>query len=148
MITVNLTYTGRPLPNGLHRVNLYVTYENDEQFDLSPRAEQRAIEDAKLIVRDIVKVNDPDDEDRLLQRGEPSPDDSIVCRAKISLRWDRKRKMVTYHRAGYERFLWESKWQPVAALMMEQYDYTFGVLRKRENAERKQKDKKKNYEED
>jgi hypothetical protein len=31
---------------------------------------------------------------------------------------------------------------------MEQYDYTFGVLRKRENAERKQKDKKKNYEED
>ena len=144
MITVNLTYAGRLLPNGLHRVNLYVTRENDEQFDLSPLAERKALEDAQIIVDDIVRINEPDKDDRLLQRGEPAPGDEIICRAKISIRWDRKRKMATYHRAGYERFLWEAKWQPVAALMMEQYDYTFNVLRKRENAERKQKEKKKN----
>lgn len=143
MITVNLTYAGRLLPNGLHRINLYVTRENDEQFDLSPIAERKALEDAKIIVDDIVRVNDSsDDTDRLLRDGSPAPDDAIVCRAKIAIRWDRKLKMATYHRAGYKRFLWEAKWQPVAALMMEQYDYTFGVLRKRENAERKQKEKK------
>lgn len=143
MITVNLTYAGKLLPNGLHRVNLYVTRENDEQFDLSPIAERKALEDAQIIIDDILRINNPDKNDRLLQRGEPAPDDEIICRAKISIRWDRKRKMATYHRAGYDRFLWEAKWQPVAALMMEQYDYTFGVLRKRENAERKQREKKK-----
>ncbi len=144
MITVNLTYAGRQLPDGRHRVNLYVTRENDEQFDLSPIAERKALEDAEIIVNDIVRVNADDDTDRLLRDGSPAPDDSIVCRAKIAIRWDRKLKMATYHRAGYERYLWEAKWQPVAALMMEQYDYTFSVLRKRENAERKQKERKKN----
>lgn len=142
MITVNLTYAGRLLPNGLHRINLYVTRENDEQFDLSPIAKRKALEDAKLIVDDIVRANEPSEDDRLLKEGSPAPDDAIVCRAKIAIRWNRKFKMATYHRAGYKRFLWEAKWQPVAALMMEQYGYTFGVLRKRENAERKQKEKK------
>ena len=96
MITVNLTYAGRLLPNGLHRVNLYVTRENDEQFDLSPIAERKALEDAKIIVDDIVRVNKSTLDDRLLKEGSPAPDDSIVCRAKIAIRWDRNHEVSAY----------------------------------------------------
>lgn len=142
MITVTFTYAGLRLPTGLHAVHLYVKRENDGGFDLSPRAEKLAMNDAELIVRDIVRVNEPQDDDRLLQDGEPPSDSELIAKFKIAIRWDRKLKMATYHRAGHERFAWEAKWQPVAALMMEQYDYTMSVLRNREKSERKEKSKK------
>jgi hypothetical protein len=131
------------MDNGYHAVHLYFTKENDGAFDMSPLSERKALEDAEIIIQDILQTNEPDKEERLVKRGEPPPEDVIVCRAKIEVHWDRKLKMATYKRGGFERFQWEAKWQPVAALMMEQYNYTFGVLRKRENAERKQKERKK-----
>lgn len=139
MIKLNLTYAGHKMDNGYHAVHLYFTKENDGAFDMSPLAERKALEDAEIIIQDALRINEPDKEERLVKRGEPPPDDVIVCRAKIEIRWNRKFKMATYHKAGYERLLWDAKWQPVAALMMEQYNYTFGVLRKRENAERKER---------
>lgn len=141
MITVSFTYAAKELEDGRHVVHLYLNRKNDGGVDLSPRAEQKALDDAEIIIRDIVQENDPDDESRLLQKGQPSDDEFIVARFHISVRWDRKLKMATYHRAGYERLQWSGIWQPVASLMMEQYDYTMSVLRKREKAERKAKSK-------
>ena len=139
MITVNLTYAAFELPTGLHRVHLYVEQENDNGFDMSPREERHAIKDAELIVRDIVRVNNPNEknDERLLREGSPDESAIVVCRAKVIVRWDRKLKMATYHNGGHERYLWDSKWHPVATLMMEQLDYTLKILRNRERAERK-----------
>ena len=138
MITVNLTYAGVRLEDGRHRVHLYVTTENDNGFDLSPREERNATLDAEQVVRDILHSRkDQTSTEKLLQPGEPVGD--IICRAKVVIRWDKKLKMATYHNGGHERFLWDGKWQPIAQLMMEQLEYTMSVLRNREKATRRLK---------
>lgn len=143
MISLTFIYAGTPLPDGRHATHLYVRRDNDGEFDLSPRAEKAALEDAGRIVADLIRENDPDDEERLLKRGEPSEDDLVIGWYKIIVRWDRRRRMATYHRGGYERFQFGAKWNPVGQLMMEQYDYIMSVLRKREKAERKAYDERK-----
>jgi hypothetical protein len=131
------------MDNGYHAVHLYFTKENDGAFDISPLAERKALEDAEIIIQDALRTNEPDKEERLVKRGEPPPEDVIVCRSKIEIHWDRKLKMATYKRGGHERFQWEAKWQPVAALMMEQYNYTMSILKSRERKEREERRKKK-----
>lgn len=130
------------MSNGYHAVHLYFAKENDGAFDMSPLAERKALEDAETIIQDALRINESDKEERLVKRGEPAPDDVIVCRAKIEIHWDRKLKMATYKRGGFERFQWEAKWQPVAALMMEQYSYTMDILKHRERKERAERMKK------
>jgi hypothetical protein len=109
---------------------------------MSPLSERKALEDAEIIIQDILQTNEPYKEERLVKRGEPPPEDVVVCRAKIEVHWDRKLKMATYKRGGHERFQWEAKWQPVAALMMEQYFYTMDILKHRERKERAERMKK------
>ena len=141
MTTVTFTFFALPpLPDGKHPVHLYLKKE-EPTWEMSPGAEHRAMKDAAKIIADLVRENDVGDEDRLLKDGEPPEGSFPVARFKLNVSWNRKMKLPHYSKGDYERVGEGVKavWNPVAALMMQLRDYTYGILRKREKQDLKLK---------
>ena len=133
MTEIVFTYAGLLREDGMYAVHLYLDQSTD--WEGTPRGERVALDDAAHIIRDLVRENDVKNPERLLKDGAPPKDAVIICRNSIRLYYDRALRMARYKRGDYERLQWDSKWNPVAALMMELYDYTYGVLKKRERKE-------------
>lgn len=143
MTTITFTFTATALGDGRHRINMFVK-QLDPTYTESPGEEHRATKDARQIVDDIIarRKEQGDDFDQLLRDGEPPKEAVPVFMFAIGVTWDRGLKMAHYSRICHQRYLWEGRWTVVASMGMELFDYTMGVLRKRENAERREKIRK------
>lgn len=130
MTIITFTYAGLPLGDGRYKIHLYIKQE-DPTWDLSPLEERRAIKDAKQIMADLIRTNDPQDDGRMLQEGDTPENARIICRFGLKVGWNARTRTATYAKGNYERLEWDHRWNPVAELMMEQLDYTVGTLKKR-----------------
>lgn len=138
MTTLTFTFGGVRLPDGRYCVRMYIHRDEPTYTELVSR-ERKAAEDAEQIMRDIVTENLTEDETRLLSAGDMPADALPIFAFCIGVSWDRAAKMSHYSRIDHRRLLMGKKWTPIATLAMELYDYTFGVVRKRENADRKRR---------
>lgn len=136
MTVINFVYYAIPLPDGRKKIHLYVKSLGATDDD-SPRAQRKGEEDADYILRDIMRTNKDNADEKLLQAGDPPDNATPIFRFTIGTTYDRKTKLCHYSRVGYERLDWDERFAPIAQLGMEQYEYTMSCLRKREKRELK-----------
>lgn len=138
MTTLTFTLAASQIEDGRWCVHMYIRRDEPTNTELVYR-ERKAMDDAEQIIRDIVTENLKDDPLQLLAKGD-IPDDALPIFAFcLGVSWDRSAHMAHYSRVDYRRLMRKAKWTKVATLGMELYDETFGVIRKRENADRKRR---------
>lgn len=120
---------------GTHIIHAYLHQSEPTRTD-SPGDERRAAKDCAQIVGDIILRNINEDEERLLQEGEMPPEVLPIFTFAIGVTWDREAKMPTYKMMDYATLCDLRKFAPVYSLGAELYHYTFGILKKRERADR------------
>lgn len=120
---------------GTHIIHAYLHQSEPTRTD-NPGDERRAAKDCAQIVGDIILRNINEDEERLLQEGEMPPEVLPIFTFAIGCAWDRDAKMPTYKMMDYATLCEQRKFAPVYSLGAELYHYTFGVLKKRERADR------------
>lgn len=135
-----LTYTLaalEALPDGRYPVHLYIRRDEPTNSELVSR-ERKAAADAERVLQDIIRSNDPEpDGDRLLRPGEMPASALPLFVFAIGASWDRDAKIARYTKIDYRRVLQHRKWTKVAALGMELYETTYGIIHKREKKEAK-----------
>jgi len=120
---------------GTHIIHCWIGQSEMTHTD-DPGAERRAARDAKQILEDIIVRNINSDEERLLQDGDMPSSVTPVFTYAIGVTWDKDNRQPSYKRFDYATLSDKKMFAPVLAIGREMYDYTFGVLKKREDKSR------------
>ena len=137
MTTLEFTYRARPLPDGRHVIHMYID-RHDTEWATMPRAARREIEDAEIIIHDLLRENDVAQEELLLKSGEPPSDSFAICHFFVNVRWDKARGQIRYSRGDWNRDTQDKMWNPVFKLMMNQQSQIVGILKARMRKEEKE----------